>query len=333
MRWLSSWAFWLLIPLGLLFFIQLTRSGKKRAALQFSSAMLVRGVSKGLRARFALLPFVLKGLALACAVVALARPQEANSKVNRSVEGIDIMITLDISDSMDIEDMEPRDRITAAKAVIKKFIQGRGSDRIGLVLFGGESFTKVPLTLDYEILLSAVDDIETEGLKQGTAIGVALANAVARLRESTAKSRVLILLTDGESNSGTIDPDTALEIAKGYGIKIYTIGIGQDGQAQLPVYTKDAFGNRVKHYQPIHSTVNDELLQKLADDTGGKYFRATDTEGLRKVFASIDRLEKTKIQVNEYMKYTEHFDRWLYWAVIFYGLQLVLSRTVLRRAP
>ena len=147
------------------------------------------------------------------------------------------MIAFDVSDSMEIEDMQPDNRITAAKGVIRKFIKGRGNDRIGLIIFAGESYTRVPLTLDYDILLQSLDQISTDNIKQGTAIGVALANAVARLKESTAKNRVIILLTDGESNSGTIDPETAIEIAKGYGIKIYTIGVGVNGEAQLPVYS------------------------------------------------------------------------------------------------
>lgn len=333
MRWASPWAWYFFIPVFMGFIFFLLRQRENRGAMTFSSSLLLSQVSKGLRARLAFLPAIIKFLSLFCAVMALARPQLANSKVNKNVEGIDIMLALDVSDSMEIEDMQPVNRITAAKSVVRKFIKGRGSDRIGLVIFAGESYTRCPLTLDYDVLLQSLDSVTTDNIKQGTAIGVALANAVARLKESTAKSRVVILLTDGENNSGTIDPDTATEIAKGYGIKVYTIGIGVNGQAQLPVYTTDAFGNKVKRYQPIHSTVNQELLDHIASETGAKSYRAVDTDALREVFKTIDRLEKTKIQVNEYVKYTELFPGWLFWAVIFYVVQLLLSSTVLRRAP
>jgi Ca-activated chloride channel family protein len=167
----------------------------------------------------------------------------------------------------------------------------------------------------------------------GTAIGVALASAVGRIKDSTAKSRVIILLTDGENNSGTIDPLTALEIAKGYNIRVYTIGIGQDGEAQLPVYQTDPFGRRIKTYQPILSKVNDDLLNRIAQETGGKYFRASTTNALQGVFNEIDRLEKTKIEVNKYTKYTELFQKYLVWAFLFYGLAVLLKYSVLRRGP
>lgn len=333
MKWATPQAWLLLIPLALILVLVLLRREKRRGTLKYSTTHFAAAVPKGLRAKMAFFPTFLKILAAVFMIIALARPQESNTKVNRNVEGIDIMIALDVSDSMLIEDMEPENRITAAKLVIKRFVKGRGSDRVGLIVFAGESYTRVPLTLDYDVLLGSLDSVSTDNIKQGTAIGVALANAVARLKDSTARSRVIILLTDGESNSGTIDPETALDIAKGYGIRVYTIGAGRDGQAQIPVYTKDPFGNRVKHYQPLHSSVNNELLQKIADETGGKFYRAEDTDTLRKVFSSIGILEKTKIEVNQYVKYTEKFEFWLFWAFVFYLAQFVLSRTLLWRAP
>ncbi len=333
MRWLSPWAWTLYLPLLGLIFWTFKNKEKFNPALQFSSITLLKTVRPGLRAQFSFLPSMLKFMALGCAIMALARPQMANSKVNKSVEGIDVMVVFDVSDSMEIEDMQPDNRITAAKSVIHNFIRGRTSDRIGLIIFAAESYTRCPLTLDYDILLQSLDSITTDNIKQGTAIGVALANGVARLKDSTAKSRVMILLTDGENNSGTIDPETATEIAKGYGIKIYTIGVGVDGQAQLPVYMKDAFGNKVKTYQPIHSTVNMDLLDYVAKETGGKSYRATDTDALKKVFKEIDKLEKTKIQTNQYVRYSELFPGWLTMAELFYFLQLVLSLSILRRVP
>jgi Ca-activated chloride channel family protein len=333
MRWATPWAWLLIIPLIIAFWWNFFRKEKFKAALQFSSLSLIKTITPGLKAQFAFLPNMLKLMALGCAIMAMARPQASNSKVNRNVEGIDIMVVFDVSDSMEIEDMQPDNRITAAKSVIHKFIKGRTSDRIGLIIFAAESYTRSPLTLDYETLLQSLDTVTTDNIKQGTAIGVALANGVARLKDSSAKSRVMILLTDGENNSGTIDPETATEIAKGYGIKIYTIGVGVNGQAQLPTYIKDAFGNKVKTYQPIHSTVNMDLLDKIAKETGGQSFRAVDTDALKGVFASIDKLEKTKIEVSQYVRYTELFPSWLKMGVIFYLAQLVLSLTFLRRVP
>jgi len=333
MKWASPQAWFLLFPIGIVFLYHIFRKGNPQASFKFSSNALIGNTNPGFRTRLAFLPTLLKFLAVIFAMMALARPQKANTKVNKNVEGIDIMVAIDVSDSMNIEDMQPDNRITAAKSVIHKFIRGRTSDRVGLIIFAGESYTRCPLTLDYDVLLQSLDEVTTDNIKQGTAIGVALANAVSRLKDSTARSRIIVLLTDGENNAGTIDPDTATDIAKGFGIKIYTIGVGVNGQSQLPIYTTDAFGRKVKHYQPIHSTVNEDLLEHIASETGGKAFRAVDTDALKKVFAVIDKLEKTKIQVNEYVKYTELFDHYLFWAIFFYLLQIVMSQTILRRVP
>jgi len=330
----SSPAFFLLILLAVVVIYYLRVARQKKASLQFSSTSLFSGVSRGWRSRFGELPFLLKVLAGIFLIIALARPREANTKVKKNVEGIDIMFALDISDSMLIEDMTPENRMEAAKQTIRDFIKGRISDRMGLVVFSGESYTRVPLTLDYGVLLDSLSKVETtRGLKMGTAIGVSLANAVARLKESRAKSRVVILLTDGENNAGTIAPETALEIAKGFGIKIYTIGIGQDGPTRLPVYTQDPFGRTVKTYQPFTSTVNETLLEKMASDTGGKYYRASKTQSLKNVFSEIDRLEKTKIDVNRYTKYKEQFMYYLLIAFWLYIASYLFERTVLRRLP
>jgi Ca-activated chloride channel family protein len=230
--------------------------------------------------------------------------------------------------------MMPENRLESSKAMIQKFVEGRSSDRIGLIIFSGESYTRVPLTLDYPLLLQSVRDIEiTRNIKMGTAIGVALANAVARIKDSTAKTRVIIFLTDGENNTGTIDPITALEIAKGFKIRVYSIGMGKDGESQLPVYFEDSFGRKVKRYRPIHSDINVELLQRMADETGGKFWRATSGEALENAFREIDSLEKSKIEVNQFSKYTELFYPYLQVAIFCYALALLLSRTWLRRNP
>ncbi len=280
------------------------------------------------------LPTAVKIAALVLAIVALARPQKADTKIKRNVEGIDIMIVFDISDSMLIEDMEPENRLVSAKQTVANFVKGRVSDRIGLVVFAGESYTRVPMTLDYPLLLKSVAEIEpARNIKMGTAIGVALANGVARIKDSTAKSRVVILMTDGENNSGTIDPETALEIAKGYGIKIYSIGIGRDGDAQLPVMVEDVFGRKVKRYRPIHSAVNETLLTKMADETGGKFWRATTGDALQQVFKSINTLEKTNIETSQFTRYAELFPPYLHWAVILYLGSVFVASTILRKGP
>lgn len=332
--WASPWAFLLLIPLLLLmgwWFLNLRR---RTATLQFSQIQNFLKVERGLRARIWWLPDVVKALALILAIVALARPQQADTKIKKDVEGIDIVIAFDISDSMLIEDMEPENRLESAKQTMQSFVKARVSDRIGLVVFAGESYTRVPPTLDYPLLLRSIGSLKTSmNIKMGTAIGVGLANAVSRLKDSTAKSRVVIFMTDGENNSGTIDPETALEIAKGYGMRIYSIGVGRDGDTRLPVTVTDAFGRTMKQYRPIHSAVNEDLLGRMAKETGGKFWRATSGQALKNAFQEIDRLEKSKVEVNQFTKYTELFPPYLRWAVILYVMAVFLNQIVLRRGP
>lgn len=332
----SSWAFLLIIPLVLVLVWFFWQRKKKMPTLQFGSVELLKGVSPTLRSRLMNLPTLLKALAIVMAIWALARPQTMNTKVRKNVEGIDIVICLDVSDSMLIEDMKPLNRLEAAKETIKKFISARTSDRIGLVVFAGESFTLVPPTLDYQLILQRVDEITSASsakIKDGTALGVAMANAAGRLKDSQAKSRVMIFMTDGENNSGTIDPETGLEIAKGYGIKVYSIGIGKDGPTRIPVYTRDIFGQKIKTYQPFESTVNEELLERMAQETKGKYYRAESDNALKKVFSDIDTLEKTKIDVNKFTNYTEEFPPYLMMAIILYLVGLFLEKSWLRRVP
>lgn len=331
MVWLSPLSFLLFIPLVAFLFWFFLTGGPRKGYLRFGVVYFSK-VKTSLRAKLKYTPEVLKVLGIVLAVVAMARPQSADEKVKRNVEGIDIMITLDVSESMLIEDMKPINRLESSKKTIQDFIKKRISDRIGVVVFSGEAYTRVPLTLDYELLLNNVGEIKTSrNIKMGTAIGVALAAACGRLKDSDAKSKVLVLLTDGESNTGLIDPLTALRIAKGYGIKIYTIGAGKDGDAQLPVYTPDIFGRMQKRYQPIHSSVNVELLTQMAEETGGKFFRATDSSTLDNVFSEIDRLEKTKIDVDRYVKYNELFQQPLAWAIFFYFLGALSQLTIFRR--
>ncbi|MCE3009048.1 MAG: VWA domain-containing protein [Proteobacteria bacterium] len=328
--------FWLFIPLLIAFMIVFFLQRKREAALQLGSVAALKALPKTWRTRWKGFPLFLKFMALGFLIVALARPQKSDTQVRKNVEGIDIMIVLDVSDSMLIEDMKPLNRMEAAKQVIKDFVQKRVSDRIGVIVFAGESFTLVPLTLDYQLLVDRISEITTAQqarIKDGTALGVAMANGAGRLRDSTAKSRVMIFLTDGENNSGTIDPLTGLEIAKGYGIKVYSIGLGKDGPTRIPVFQRDVFGNKVKSYQPFESTVNEDLLGKMASETGGKFFRATREDGLARVFQEIDQLEKTKIDVNKFTRYTELYKNYLLWALICYVFAWLLQITLFRRGP
>lgn len=336
MTYRSLWAFWLILPLLMVLTWTLWQKKKKTPTLQFGSVALLKSVTPTLRTRLMNVPNVLRALALVFAILALARPQTANTKIKKNVDGIDIVICLDISDSMLIEDMTPLNRLEAAKDTIKHFIEGRSSDRIGLVIFAGESFTLVPPTLDYQLILQRVEEITTASgakIKDGTALGVAMANASGRLKDSQAKSRVMIFMTDGENNSGTIAPETGLEIAKGYGIKVYSIGIGKDGPTKIPVYARDVFGQKIKTYQPFDSTVNEDLLNRMASETGGKFYRATNGDALKKIFKDIDSLEKTKIDVNKYTNYTEQFPPYLVTALILYLIALLLGKSWLRRVP
>jgi Ca-activated chloride channel family protein len=328
--------FWLYLPLAVFWIWNFWKRKKNNPTLKVSSLKNFDVQSQGLKARFVWVPSALMLVSQVFLILALARPQISDTKVKKNIDGIDIIIALDISDSMLIEDMRPLNRIEAAKETMRKFVEQRSSDRIGVVIFAGEAFTLVPPTLDYELILKRVSEITTAQqarIKDGTALGVAMANAAGRLKESTAKSRVMIFMTDGENNSGTIDPETGLSIVKGYGIKVYSIGIGRDGPTKIPVYQRDVFGNKIKTYQPFESTVNEDLLGRMAKETGGKYYRASREDSLSGIFNDINALEKTKIDVNKYTRYTEVFEKFLIPAFVFLILSWVLAITVFRRNP
>ncbi len=322
----------LLIPAAALY--HRMRRAKRKMPLRFPTLEVLRRTGGGAGSRWRLLLPVLRGAAFILLVLALARPQKLFQERETSTEGIDIMLALDISTSMLAEDFQPKNRIEAAKLVASEFIAGRVSDQIGLVVFAGQSFTQCPLTLDYTLLQQLLDKVnvslvESGSIEDGTAIGMAIANGVNRLRASQAKSRVLILLTDGQNNRGEIDPMTAAAAAQALGIRIYTIGVGTIGTAPYPV--RDPWG-RVS-YQQVPVKIDEELLHKVSDQTGGKYFRATDAQALRKVYQEIDQLEKSKIRVHQYRQRAELFGSFLYAALALLILELGLAATRLRTLP
>lgn len=278
----------------------------------------------GSKARFRPVLFVLRIIALIALTVALARPQSSNTTENIESEGIDMVLSMDVSGSMLAEDFRPN-RIEAAKAVALKFVDQRPGDRIGLVIFSGESFTMCPITIDHNVLKEQISQIRNGMVSDGTSIGMGLATAVDRLRYAKGKSRVVILMTDGVNNMGLIDPLTALEIAKAYKVRVYTIGIGTMGQAVMPV--KTPFGTQ-KQMVPVE--IDEKLLRQVATQTGGKYFRATGNRALEQIYDDIDKLEKTRVDITSYKHYAELFFPFAMIAVICIALEMLLRYTVFR---
>lgn len=273
-------------------------------------------------------PFVFKILAMTALIVALARPQSTDSWNNTSTEGIDIVVALDISSSMLAEDFKPN-RLEAAKDDAIQFISGRPNDRIGLVVFAGESFTQCPLTTDHAVLINLIKDVKSGMIEDGTAIGLGLANAVSRLKDSQAKSKVVILMTDGVNNQGEVPPLTAAEIANTFGVRAYTIGVGSMGKAPYPF--TDVFGR--KRYQQMDVEIDEEVLTQIAHLTDGMYFRATNNKRLEDVYVEIDRLEKSKIEVKEYSKKNEEYLFFVLLGATLLFAELLLKNTILRNVP
>ena len=254
------------------------------------------------------LPFYLRLAALGCLAVALARPQLGYAWEESLTEGIDIELVLDISGSMAAEDFLPQNRLAVAKQVVKQFIGGRTGDRIGLVVFSGSAMTRAPLTTDHAMLELLVDSVELNSLPDGTAIGVALAAGAARLRGSPAKTRIMVLVTDGGNNAGEIDPLSAAAMCKGLGLKVYTVGVGTAGRVPVPVPMQDPDTGRIEvHRQLMNVAVDEQLLQQIARRTGGNYYKATSLHTLQAIFHDIDRLERTPLQVKRYVRYREAF--------------------------
>ncbi|MCL6494396.1 MAG: VWA domain-containing protein [Ignavibacterium sp.] len=321
------WVLYFLIIIPLLVVWYFLRGKKNRSSIIYSSSKLFPENFTSIRTKFIHLPFFLRLLALALLIIALARPQDFTTGTNVNTEGIDIAIVLDISGSMLAEDFKPN-RLEAAKQVVDKFIQGRISDRIGLVIFSRDAFTQCPLTIDYAVLRNLLREIKSGMLQDGTAIGNAIANGVNRLKDSDAKSKVIILITDGVNNAGEVDPLSAAEIARTFGIRIYSIGVGTRGEAPYPVQTP--FGIR---YQMVPVEIDEALLKQIAERTGGQYFRATNNRALEEIYNRIDKMEKSKIEITSYRSARELYFHWLAVAFIFLMIEVGLSNTILRKLP
>jgi len=271
--------------------------------------------------------FAMRVLAIALLIIAIARPQSTLSWKDEESEGIDIVLALDISSSMLARDFDP-DRLEAAKDLAIQFIAGRRNDRIGLVVFSGESFTQCPLTTDHSVLINLFRDIKSGMIEDGTAIGMGLATSVSRLKDSDAESKVIILLTDGVNNQGAIAPITAAELAQTFGIRVYTIGVGTEGTAPYPIATP--FGTQLRN-MPVE--IDEETLQEIAQNTGGEYFRATDNNKLKQIYEQIDQLEKSKIEVKEFSQKDEEFLTFVLLAAFFLLADIVLRNTLIRQIP
>ena len=298
----------ILVPLMVAWYIW--RYRKQEAALQHSDIAVFDGIGKSLRVRLRWLPYAFRVVAVGAMVVTFARPQSHLSRQEMKVEGIDIVLATDISGSMLAEDFKPN-RLEAAKKVAADFIEGRKNDRMGLVVFAGEAFTQVPLTIDHHVLLKQLGGLKSGIVRDGTALGDGLATAINRIKDSDAKSKVIILLTDGVNNQGSVDPLSAAEIAAMYGIRLYTIGVGSLGKAPYPF--RDQFG-RV-HYQNIDVEIDEQLMQQMAAATDdGRYFRATNKKALEQIFSQIDEMEKSKIDVTQYAQTRDEQAPWLWLA-------------------
>ncbi len=325
---------WLLGLLLLLPLVAWLRRRKVRdTAFLYSSLQLVRGVASLTRSRAASTLRQLRWLALACLIVALARPRLGEGEISVKASGIDIVVVMDFSMSMAAEDFEldgrRANRVSAAKDVLQRFVEKRPGDRIGVVAFAGRAYVASPLTLDHGFLLERLQQLRLGVIEDGTAIGSGLSAALNRLRDLPSKSRIVILMTDGQNNSGKIPPMTAAEAAQALAVKVYTIGIGTRGVAPYP--QTDVFGQ--VRYVPMQVDIDEDLLTKIAERTGGTYYRATDTAGFRHIYDEIDRLEKTEADVRKYQRYQEIFGWFAVPGLILLLLELTLTHTIWRKLP
>ncbi|NQT23184.1 MAG: VWA domain-containing protein [Candidatus Omnitrophica bacterium] len=322
----------LLIPVAVVLLL-LAQSKVTKPGIRFSSDQFLKSLRSGFKTTLSKYIIFLRIGAVFCVLLALARPQFPMEQSKIKTEGIDIVLLIDVSTSMLAEDFELGgrrvNRLEVAKDVVKDFIEGRPNDRIGIVAFAGRAYTVCPLTLDHDWLFQNLDRVKIAMVEDGTAVGSGIASALNRVKDAKAKSKVIILLTDGVNNAGKISPITAAEAAKALGIKVYTIGAGTDGLAPYPV--RDFFGNKV--YQPIKIEIDEATLKKIAQETSAKYFRATDTASLKHIYQEIDKLEKTVIEEKGYVEYKELFPMFLIPGLILLLLEVLLTNTFLRRIP
>lgn len=317
---------WLLLLIPVLAIYDVLSGGRRKPQVKLSSLTQFPNTGSWKVSAMVGLPLFLRYLGIAALILAVARPQSRLSWQNTTTEGIDIVIAMDMSASMLAKDFVPN-RLEAAKDVAARFIEGRPNDRIGLVVYEGEAFTQCPLTTDHRVLLNLLGEINTGMIEGGTAIGMGLATAVNRLRESDAKSRVVILLTDGDNNAGSIAPLTAAEIAKSYGVRVYAIGVGTEGRALSPVAIYP--DGRYK-YDYVEVKIDEKTLKEIAAMTGGAYFRAVDRQSLAQIYSQIDKLEKTKINVTEHSQRSEEFYLFAWIGVAVLGLEFLLKYLFLR---
>jgi len=327
----SPWFLSLLVLLPLV--LPRWRRADRQAAVRYPTLAVLRAVAPAGAARRRVVLGLLRAAAFALLVVALARPQMGAAETKLHREGVDVVLAVDVSGSMLAEDFtlgkERASRVDVIKSVVKEFVAARPEDRIGLVLFAARAYTQCPLTLDHGWLLQNLDRAKVGMIEDGTAIGSAIASAVNRLRASTAKGRFVVLLTDGQSNAGRVTPETAAEAAATLGIKVYTVGAGTRGMAPYPA--QDMFGNKV--YRPMQVDIDEDTLKRVAQKTGARYFRATDTQSLRDVYAEIDRAEKTPFEAPQFLDYRELYP-WLAWpAFALLLMEIGLSETLLRKLP
>ena len=317
-------ALFLLIPLMIFWYF---RKANKGAGTVIVSSVKTFAKNGSWKNTFRHILFICRLLAISCLIIAMARPQFKNEEQLTNGEGIDIVLCLDISGSMLAQDFTPN-RMEAAKNVASEFIDSRPTDRIGLVIFSGESFTMCPLTTDRAVLKSQLYNVQSGLLEDGTAIGSGLATGVERLKSSKSKSKVIILLTDGENNGGLIDPNTAKEIAKSVGVRVYTVGVGTEGFAPVPVQTP---GGVIMQREKV--SIDEKLLTQIANETGGKYFRAKDNESLSSIYKEIDQMEKSKVEISTFTKYSEQFFPFALVAAGLLLLEFILRFTVFRKFP
>ncbi len=321
----QPWFFALFAIIPVLVFWYFAKGNKQAGALVISDAG-AKGLSSA-KASLRHIPFLLRLLAIACITIALARPQTQTELQQAEGEGVDIVLCIDVSGSMTAQDFKPN-RLEAAKKVAEDFVNSRSNDRIGVVIFAGESFTQCPITTDHNVLLAAIDNIHNGLLEDGTAIGSGLGTSVDRLRDSKAKSKVVILLTDGENNGGLIDPRTAKEIAKAFAVKVYTIGVGTEGYAPQPQNTP--LGVQM---QMAKVTIDEKLLKEIAAETNGKYFRAKDNDELAKIYDDIDKLEKSKVEISSITRFNEKYFPFVMAALALIFLEVLLRFTVFKKFP